>query len=649
MLLLLVFGFFSSAGAEEANWRKQAGLEVANPGIVEAVLPPGLHVMSGTGRSSAHKGQQVDLVLNGPDNQPRSFELYWQEESGPVSVMLKPETIELSDDHGLLWEGSIPDMIRADHLRVIVSDPQGMGKVDVEAWGREKWQVVAQNAAIYNTGKQTLADINIEPKNYRRFKFRFFGYDKRWRQTPLPIERIVVSGTKLGRGYAYGYFKPEFKRDTLNEVIEIKSMLPGSGIWLEEIELITQAQFQGTWTIGKEAIVAGRKQFQKLDTGNVFTVNRDEKKLTLKIKRRWPSQSLIIRLNAGGRLIGRIHSFRIKARLPRLVFLADKPGVYTARTGLDNSVGIFEIAGDQKRRVGQILNFLPIQTNMDWRPVDYVQEFAAMGGPFNRDGYTWKAPVPISGPGLFRLVFDRQISKEPNQSGIRLVKGGRQIPFFDTEREIQKIDLEADRSYDRESNRTTWHLRLPTLSSPWVAIELSAAGIFDRQVVIETPKNGSRGRQPWRVMRWASRDKKESRLKIDMRHFPKDRSELRITMAHRDNQPLEIKNIQAFYRARSLIFLAAATGEYELLGGNPDASAPVYDLSLVQDVLLSIEPKQAQAGKVSVFESAGFIARITRAFSDQAWGLYIVLALVTLVLLVIIAKLFPKDNIDVTT
>ena len=524
-----------------------------------------------------------------------------------------------------------------------------MGKVDVEALSRETWQIVATNAAIYNTGKQIMADINIKPENYRRFKFRFFGYDKRWRQTPLPIEKIVVSGTKLGRGYAYDYFKPEFKRADRNSVIEIKAELPGSGIWLEQIELTTQAQFQGTWTIGKEAIVSGRKKFQEIDTGNVLTVNRDEKKLTIKIKRRWSSQYLIIRLNAGGRLIGSIDSFRVEARLPRLVFLADQPGVYTARTGLNNSVGIFEYAGDRKRRVGQVLNFRSIQTNMDWRPADYVQEFAVMGGPFNMDGYTWKAPVKISGPGLFRLVFNRQISKEPNQTGIRLIKGGRQVPFFDTEREIQKIDLEAERTYDRENNRTTWLLKLPPLSSPWVAIELKADGIFDRQVVIETHKHGNRGRPPWKIMRWASREKDESNLKIDMRSFPQDRSELRISMAHGDNQPIEIKNIQALYRARSLIFLAAESGEYELVGGNPEESVPVYDLSLVQDVLLSIEPKQALIGEVSVFKSAGFIARITRAFSNQAWGLYIVLALVTLVLLVIIAKLFPKDNVDVTS
>ncbi len=120
---------------------------VANPDIVEAVLPPGLHIMPGTEGTSETKGQKMDLVLKGPDNQPRSFELYWKEESGPVSVMLKPETVELSNDNGLLWEGTIPDMIRADHLRVIVSDAQGMGKVNVDALSRETWQIVATNAA----------------------------------------------------------------------------------------------------------------------------------------------------------------------------------------------------------------------------------------------------------------------------------------------------------------------------------------------------------------------------------------------------------------------------------------------------------------------------------------------------------------------
>ena len=43
----------------------------------------------------------MDLDLIGPDNRRRSFELYWREESGPVSVKLKPETVALSDDHEL--------------------------------------------------------------------------------------------------------------------------------------------------------------------------------------------------------------------------------------------------------------------------------------------------------------------------------------------------------------------------------------------------------------------------------------------------------------------------------------------------------------------------------------------------------------------
>jgi hypothetical protein len=42
LLPLLVFIFFNSARADDENWMKRAGLEIANPGIAEAVLPPGM-------------------------------------------------------------------------------------------------------------------------------------------------------------------------------------------------------------------------------------------------------------------------------------------------------------------------------------------------------------------------------------------------------------------------------------------------------------------------------------------------------------------------------------------------------------------------------------------------------------------------------
>ena len=135
-------------------------------------------------------------------------------------------------------------------------------------------------------------------------------------------------------------------------------------------------------------------------------------------------------------------------------------------------------------------------------------------------------------------------------------------------------------------------------------------------------------------------------LIIDMKWFPGDQKELRISMDHKDNQPLELSRIEAFYRARTLVFLSMEKGTYELVGGHPDKSFPVYDLSLVQNVLLGIEPVDIKAGPVTIFEGEALRVRISKAFSSQGWGLYIILASVTLVLLFIIIRLFPKEPLQ---
>ena len=201
IILFILFGIFELTHAED-NWMTEATLETAESGFIEAVLTPGLHLAA---------GKAMDLELIGPDMKPRSFEMFWKEKSGSVVVELKPEKVELDDDLGMVWEGSVRRDFRADHLRIIIADQEGMGKVDVEGYIDEVWQVLAKSAAIYRTGSHTQAEVNIKPGEYNKFRFHFFGYDNRWRYTPLPIKKIVVSGKKPGRGYVFESFIPVFK------------------------------------------------------------------------------------------------------------------------------------------------------------------------------------------------------------------------------------------------------------------------------------------------------------------------------------------------------------------------------------------------------------------------------------------------------
>ncbi len=646
IVLFILFGIFEFTHADE-NWIVEGKLETMYSGTAETVLPPELHMMADRGAGYVKELKSLDIELLGPDMKPRSFELFWKEKSGSMTVQIRSEKVTLDDDLGMVWEGSIRHDFRADHLRIIIADQQGMGKVDVEGYIEERWQVLAKNAAIYRTGSHTLADINIEPGDYKKFRFRFFGYDVRWRYTPLPIEKIVVSGKRPGRGYVFESFVPEFISDThdVNDrVKEIKAALPGSGIYISRIEVLTEAQFQGTWTIGKEVIAEGRKKFQQISRGNIYAIKKDEKKLIITINRVWEGRSLIIRLNTQGRFIGKTESLMIKARLPRLVFFADQPGVYSARTGTGAAVRILKIAGDQKRYIGQILKFSKIKQNTNWQPVDFVKKFGVLGGPFNIDGYSWRSGVHVPGPGLYRIVFTSQANMEKNQTGIRLVRGNKQVPFFDTGNVIQTLNLSIDPDYNQEKNSTSWFLQLPYTSMRWDSIKIRAEGIFERDVKFEKHKHGQMGWEHWMTRHWVNRNRDETVLTIDMRSFPNVQEELRVSMDHKDNKPLVLKRIEVMYRARAIVFLAAEAGQYELVGGHPDANRPVYDLSLVQDYLLSMEPVDLKMGEITVFKGKGLQTRLTRVFSSQGWGLYIVLGLVTIILLFIIVRLFPKEQ-----
>jgi hypothetical protein len=115
-------------------------------------------------------------------------------------------------------------------------------------------------------------------------------------------------------------------------------------------------------------------------------------------------------------------------------------------------------------------------------------------------------------------------------------------------------------------------------------------------------------------------------------------------MEHGDNRPIDINKIKATYHAPAILFLIHRPGEYTLFGGNPDTPDAKYDLALVQAHLINVMPKPAMMGNIEPFQSSGIRYRILAVFDDKSWGLYAVLGFVTVVLMLLIVRLFPKEK-----
>jgi hypothetical protein len=113
-------------------------------------------------------------------------------------------------------------------------------------------------------------------------------------------------------------------------------------------------------------------------------------------------------------------------------------------------------------------------------------------------------------------------------------------------------------------------------------------------------------------------------------------------MEHGNNRPLELKSVEGRYQQVLLFFLADAPSGYELFGGHPTAGEAGYDLRLVQHHLLNQPAREVSMSPAQAFTGSGWKAKFFAAFQGTKWGLYVVLGLLTLVLLLIVARLFPK-------
>ncbi len=624
----------------DQQWHYQATAQVSQPGLIETVLPAGVFF----GTDGAAKTSQLDLTLVGPDGNPRSFELFWKGDTGPHSVAMKPSRLLFDKKRMLVWEADAPKDLMIETIKINVDASQTMGTAKIEGKDAKGWHMLAENAALYLTGGRSAAEISVKPAIYQKLRLSFKGYDKRFRETTLPVTSVTLSGKNAAQDFAQQSVPLKLSDKTDERMRVLSTTLPGLGLWINKIELATEAQFQGNWELGSEVVSGGKMQFEKLFSGSIETVGTKGALLEIPVNGYWATRSLVLRLDPGKTYVGAVKSMAINVNLPRMAFYADKAGIYEAQTGLGSRVNIQAAPGDKERKVSAVVAFSAMQENPKWQPESLLAKYAVAGGPFDGKGFRWRSRLQINDPGYFRLVLNREASLRAGFGTVRIVKDGVQVPYFSGPSEEQVIDLATAPEYDKNKNRTTWTVELPDRSNDLRELTAESAGIFDRTVLLESPLQGRAGWQPWKTVRWQNTSQASSALHVPLAGLPRDTAKLRISMEHGDNRPIELGKLQASFRAPVLLFLAPAAGEYMLYGGNDKVGAAKYDLTLVQAHLADVLPKTVEMGKVESVTSAGFKNAFVGAFDDKSWGLYAVLGAVTLILMLVIARLFPKTG-----
>ena len=631
--LLLCVTTARAAHADDA-WRARAYLSVTAPGIIEAVVPPEL--ISSPDRRGA------DIALIGPDGRLRGFELYWREDIGTIRQTLTPSSVQLDPSNGLVWEASLTEKTVARRLYITLNEKSAIGRIDVFGKLGDQWIGLVRNAAIFTTASGPQTAIDIPADTYTALRIHLTGYNRNTRQQLTPIRTVMLEGDRPGRDYAQQTIALPFQQSQSEGMHLVESVLPGNGLWIDTLHLATEAQFLGGWQVGREAIANGDQHFQPVATGRTAHVGKTPGHLDLHIHQAWPGRSLVIKLDAADRFIGAATALTVAVRLPRIVFSAEKSGRYTVQTGTGQRVAIQDFPGDRSGTPPVPASFSAVETNPQWRLATLVEKYRLKGAPFDPAGYTWRAPVTIPAPGYYRLPLNLQASLAPHPAAIRIVRENLQVPYLTGRPQDSALDLTLTTAFNAGKNISTWTIQLPQASSRWKTLTLQAAGLFKREVDFQRPKPATRSWQSWRRTVWENRDQSVCTLKQSLSGLPQGTQTIRVVIAHGDNQPITITHATATFTAPTVYFLAHAAGEYTLYGGNPDAGTPRYDLSLVQSELFSALPLKARMDGFETFQQPGWTNRIKTAFTESGWGLYAVLGLVTVVLIIVIVRLFPK-------
>lgn len=617
------------------EWRVEVPIYVERQSVVEVPLMAELH-------SQAQDG--FDLKVIGPDGKSRTFELYWREEKNDSVLQLEQFSSRL-ENQVFIWTAKIPEKnrINVKSLKISVLSGEYIGKVDIFGLINGRWKKLADKAALYEKGGATQGEIEIEKARYEEFRMEFSAYAKK----PVPIGKVQARGDDPDRGYAevpvpLKFQRIDSSRNDNKDMSELIAVLPGSGLYIKELELISTVRFNGDWSLENQTLAGGKKTYVPVINGSISGLGKGSASIKIGVVLKWEGNVMNLRLISPEGSISEVKNLSLKIRVPYLVFLADMPGAYLVQTGWGNKVHILENPTARRMPSTSDTRFGPARSNPDWKPESLIRQYQIGGAPFKSDGYEWISSIKLADPGYYRFVLHQKASLDENLPGLRVVRDAKQIPYFTDRGESKEVILPVTEKYDKEKNTSYWHLELPQTSSRWSELKLKAGGIFSRTLRVERDRPQMVQGVLCTSKQWINRSQKESELFVSLKCLPREEKNIRLVMAHGDNKPVSIKEAKAVYYAPALYFLAEAGDGYELYGGSTRAALPSYDLELVQSHLMSQEPKTAGLAEPRLMKEQGITNKFFRYFSEKNWGLYIVLGLLVIGLMVVIAYLFPK-------
>lgn len=288
----------------------------------------------------------------------------------------------------------------------------------------------------------------------------------------------------------------------------------------------------------------------------------------------------------------------------------------------------------------------PVRARWDGGPRPIEQSFverpslsAPEPGPLVEGEYRFERSIEVAEPGLVSLPLDaRVLAHAQLPRDVRVVDAdGRQIAWIaELRSEPLELRLGPMRSLGRSGNLSRYELRLPVAGLPASRLVLETrAPLFRREVRVLVPDltRGEERRVAAGSWVHAESPLAPPPLTLALPRIPGDL--LVVEIDEGDNPALPLENPRLLLPLHALRFHAPRGSGLRLLYGNPEASAPSYDVELLAERVLRQPAAEARLGSEVEKQS-------TKMTRSRLW-FWIVVAVAALALLVMLARMLPRS------
>jgi hypothetical protein len=350
-----------------------------------------------------------------------------------------------------------------------------------------------------------------------------------------------------------------------------------------------------------------------------------------------------------------IDSVRADRRLVRLTFFANQAGQYSLLSGNTQCAAprydLSALSG--KLRSAAATDVVPaaLVPNRNYKPPEALAALTLTGAQIDVAKWKFRKLLPLTQSGVQQVELDPELlaRSQPDQRDIRVVRGEFQLPFiFERTSLLRPISLTAAAANDpKKAALSRWSLKLPQPGVPITRLACtSSSPLFHRQMRLWEEVTDERGDKYASELGRATWDQTPNSPKhdlvIELNARPRSDT-LLLETDNGDNPAIELRDFRGYYPVTRVVFKATLDPAQPvwLYYGNPDATAPRYDLTLVGGELLKAERSTVTAGAEENLSPKPSLVGQTLTGSTRYifWG---ALAFVVIVLLAIMSRFLPR-------